>query len=110
MFSPPSPSSNLKVPPVRDPVKLTEGKRNDAVTPVQAFVLFCFVFFFWFSPFVPCESVKTQIHSGETSRRSLCRDLIEPRFASFSSLKLTQEIMRGRLVASLSGKFPDDLG
>ena len=48
-----------------------------------------------------------QIHSGETSR---ARDLIEARFASFSSLKLTQEIKRGRLVASLNGEFLDDLG
>ena len=43
-----------------------------------------------------------QIHSGEMSRP---RDLIEARVASFSSLKLTQEIKRGRLVASLSGRF-----
>ena len=43
-----------------------------------------------------------QIHSGEISRP---RDLIEARVASFSSLKLTQEIKRGRLVASLSGLF-----
>ena len=48
-----------------------------------------------------------QIHSGEMSRP---RDLIEARVASFSSLKLTQEIKRGRLVASLSGEFLDDLG
>ena len=48
-----------------------------------------------------------QIHSVEISRP---RDLIEARFASFSLLKLTQEIKRDRLVASLSGEFLDDLG
>ena len=87
----------------RSETQLTEGKLNDAVTPVQAF---------FFLVFTVCSHVNLSydmipIRSGEISRP---RDLIEARFASFSLLKLTQEIKRDRLVASLSGEFLDDLG